>query len=336
MGALLRHHIHQAGVEIPQETQQTLNGMYLRTRAYNRIQAQALVDIISILKSAHIHPLVLKGLALAYQYYPEPALRPVSDIDLLFNKSEFLPAANLLREAGYKIQLLPASEKRLPKSLTADTASKEGINIHIELHHYYPQGAHKKGNIADLEFADFHEAPVNIKINKSTVLTPGHMDTLLFLSRHFAKHLFAGNPAEPAQLKWVADIISLVEHHAKEIDWTALKINHPEVFQRIELFYSLTPMPKHLVKLIPVQQCAVPNALGQYPPGWPHQKIRELKRVGFISFFYKMLFPPAEWWTRLYYGIRTKNIFWHQHFVYRKDILKAALWTSLFYFRNGR
>jgi hypothetical protein len=335
MSGLVWHHLQAAKIKIPGKTQQVFKGLSLRERVYQRIHAQALVELIALLDKKKIHPLVLKGLALAYGYYPEPALRPVSDIDLYFQKKDFLRAARTLKKAGYNVHLPPAIEKRLPKSLTADTVSKEGINIHIELHQYDPQGGHEKGNIADIEFADLHEKPQKISINGVSILAPGVNDMLLFLSKHFAKHLFTGSPHDPAQLKWVADIISLVERHASEIDWGSLQQDHPDLIGRLELFYSLTPIPVHLANMIPVQRVYMPAALGQYPPGWPHQKISEWKHVGLPKFLYlAFFFSPAEWWTRLYYGISTGNIFWHRHLIYRKDVFKAASRTLLFYLQN--
>ena len=86
MAPLLRHHLKVAGIAIPVETMRTLDGLYLRQREINRMYTQMLLEIVNLFEKAGIQALVLKGLALAYAYYPEPALRPVSDIDLLLQK----------------------------------------------------------------------------------------------------------------------------------------------------------------------------------------------------------------------------------------------------------
>jgi hypothetical protein len=335
MPTLFWHHVQQAHIKIPTETQLIFKGLYLRTRVYNQILTRALLEMIPILNKAGIQPLLLKGLALAHQYYPNPALRPVSDIDLYFEKKDFLRAAQLFQEAGYKVKPPAAPKKYIPKSLTADRLSNEGINIHVELHHYDPRGGHKKGNIADTEFAHLHGKPAKIKIEGATIPVPNVLDTLLFLSRHLTKHIFTGNEKHPAQLKWFADIVSLVERHADTLDWEFLKKRHPDLINRLELFYSLTPIPKHIVKALPIRPTVVPDALGQYPPGWPHQNIREWKQTGYFKFLFRMFFPPAEWWTRFYYGISKENIFWHRHVIYRRDVWRAAFWTLLHRLRTG-
>jgi hypothetical protein len=89
MSGLLLYHLQSAGVFIPQEIERTLKALHLRCRAYNQIHERALIEILSLFNQAGIQPLLLKGLALAYLYYPDPALRPVGDIDLLLKKEDF-------------------------------------------------------------------------------------------------------------------------------------------------------------------------------------------------------------------------------------------------------
>src|SRR5205814_1722191 len=53
------------------------------------------------LTAAGLEPIVLKGAALAYTAYPEPALRTHSDIDLLLGPDELPLASDVLAEAGF-------------------------------------------------------------------------------------------------------------------------------------------------------------------------------------------------------------------------------------------
>ncbi len=326
MAPLLWHHIQKSGFTIPKNTEQTLKALYLRSRAYNQIHERVLMEIITLFNEAGIQPLLLKGLALAYQYYPDPALRPVSDIDLLLKKEDFLPAVHLLEDAKFDIQF-PHASKSLQKSATA-TALREGILAHIELHHYDPEVKYEKGNNPDPEFAGLDSQPQAIKINGGIIYTSGPTETFLYLTRHFTKHLFIGNPGKPAQFKWIADITSLVEHHAEELDWELLRQTHPEMIYQLEVFYSFTPPPEHLAKIIPIRKIPPPKGLGQYPPGWPHQSIRQWKQTGFLRFIWQVLIPPSDWWTRVYYGISEQSLFWHKQVIYRTQILTAIFWVA--------
>ncbi len=329
MGPLLWHHLKGAGISIPAETERVLRGLYLRHRTFNRVHAQTLVEITSLFEQAGIQALVLKGLALAYQYYPDPALRPVSDIDLLLKKEDFLPALHQLEIAKFNVRFPPPTLRRLPKSLTADSSPRDGISVHVELHHYDPAGRYEKGNSPDPEFNGFHEPPQIVTIDKNIIYTSTPLETLHYLSRHLAKHLFIGNTNKPVQLKWIADIISLVERHAREIDWTQLKQQHPDIINRLEIFYSLTPLPEQLVKIIPIRQVTQPGGLNQYPPGWPHQSIQQWKQVGFLRFIWQVFIPPSDWWLRLHYGINEQPLFWYRHIIYRMQILKSLFWVLM-------
>jgi len=329
MAALLWHHIHRSGIGIPEETARILQGLYLRQRSFNQIYTLALIDIISLFEKNGIRALVLKGLALAHEYYPDPALRSLSDIDLLFKQEDVLPALRLLADAGFYTRFPDSTLKRVPTELTADSPLKDGISVHVELHHYDPKGRYEKGNSPDPEFKNFHAPPQIVTIGKNIIYTSTYMETLYYLSRHFTKHLLIGNSRSPAQLKWIADIVSLIERRAKEIDWQHLQQHHPDILSRLEVIYSLTPLPERLTGIIPVGQITPPTGIGQYPPGWPHQSVREWRKVGYLRSVLRIFIPPSNWWLQLYYGINEKRLFWYKHVVYRAQVFSALFWTAL-------
>jgi Uncharacterised nucleotidyltransferase len=326
MSCLLLHHVQNAGISLPQETERTLKALTLRCRRYNQIHERVLTEILSLFEQAGIQPLLLKGLALAYLYYPEPALRPVSDIDLLLKKKDFPSALSVLKGTKFDLQHPLSASKRLPKSLTAH-ARQDGINIQVELHHYDPKVKYEKGNNPDPEFAGLDSQSQALKINGGIVYTSGPLETLLYLIRHLTKHLFTANSNKPVQIKWIADIVSLVERHAGELDWRYLQQHHPDVINRLEVFYSLTPLPERFAKIIPVQQVPIPGGVNRYPPGWPHQSIQQWKDTGYLRFILLAFVPPSDWWIRLYYGVEERSLFWYKQFIYRIQILTAMFWV---------
>ena len=329
MAALLWRHIHKSGIAIPEETERILKGLYLRQRSFNRIYILTLTDIISLFEKNGIRALVLKGLALAHEYYPDPSLRSLSDIDLLLRQEDVLPALHLLADAGFYTRFPDSTLKRAPKELTADSPLKDGISAHIELHHYDPKGRHEKGNSPDPEFKNFHAPPQIVTIGESIIYTSTYMETLYYLSGHLTKHLFIGNSKSPAQLKWIADIVSLVEHRADEIDWKHLQHYHSDILRRLEVIYSLTPLPERLASIIPIRQVTPPDGLNQYPPGWPHQSVREWKKVGYLRSVLQIFVPPSDWWLQSYYGINERYLFWYKHIIYRAQVFSALFWTAL-------
>jgi hypothetical protein len=327
MAPLLWHHLRNARVQVPEETARILRGLYLRHRVNNQIHARVLMEILGILGEAGIQPQVLKGLALAYQYYPDPALRPVSDIDLLVRQCDFIPALKLLSEAGFDLPL-PSPSKRIPKSIGGFSPTRDGIRVMVELHYYDPQGRAPDGSPDD-EFAGFDSAPVPVTMDEGIFYTSTPLETLLYLSRHLARHLLETTAERPLQLKWVADIISLVERHAGSLDWSSLQQDHPDLMTRLEVFYSLTPIPPALSGTLPIRQVPPPEGCSQYPSGWPHHKIHQWKRFGFWRFLRQTFTPPSVWWLRLYYGISERNAFWYGHVVYPLQIPNLMFWAAL-------
>lgn len=267
MGPLLWHHLQ--GADIPESTRRTLRGLYLRDRALNHVRAKTLLELLDLLGQGGIRPLVLKGLALAWQAYPDPALRPVSDIDLFLAKEELLPAVEIMRQAGYCFEDLPASSGCLPKGLNADSLPRDGVSTHIELHHYDPAHRTINDNSLDYEFRDIREPPQRLTIEGCDVYTTSPLDTLHYLMRHLTRHLFDARADRPVSFKWVADITSLVEQQARALDWKALLRRDPAFLKRLSVLYSLTPLPDGYETVLPLKKSVSMGGLGQYPRGWP-------------------------------------------------------------------
>lgn len=329
MAPLLWHHIRQARFSIPLETERVLHGLYLRQRVLNQAHTQVLLETNKLFEGAGIQALLLKGLALAYQYYPDPALRPVSDIDFLLKRTDILPAMDLLANAGFHTDSPPMPSDRIPKELTADSPLRDGACVHVELHHYDPKGRSSIDYSLDNEFEGFNASPHILNIEGKTVYVLGPMDTLRYLSRHLTRHLFGATVHKPLKLKWCADFISIIEQETASIDWIDLKRSNPDIFRRLEVFYSLTPMPEQISKLIPVKQVSPPSGLNHYLTGWPQVAFSEWRHVGFLRFLQRTFTPPSDWWLRLYYGIGARSVFWYGQIVYRMQILRRMFWVFI-------
>jgi hypothetical protein len=330
MSALLWHHIGNAGIEIPQETARTLRGLYLRHRLNNQIHARVLLEVLSILQTRDIQPVVLKGLGLAYEYYPDPALRPMSDIDLLLKQADVLPALTLLADAGFEVELPSQNSRRLPKQLQAISPQLDGIFVTVELHHYDPQGRSLVDNSPDDEFIELDTPPHAVEIKDiGRFYVPDAIDTLYYLLRHIKQHLFWATAPLPLPLKWTADVISLVEHQANDIDWKKVKQGKNRLLNQLEIFYCLTPMPEHLKDIIPVQPIQPPSGINQYSEGWPQwvfPKDNQSKWMSYFTHLWNTFTHPSNWWLQLYYGIDSNSTFIYGQFVYRLQIIKMAFW----------
>lgn len=329
LGSLLWRHLQAAQSPIPVETRRSLRGLYLRNRALYQAHLQTLTEILGLFEMAGLRPLVLKGLALAHQYYPEPALRPVGDIDLLFTTDELRPALQLLARAGYRLAWPNERLKILPRELSADSPARHGISVHLELHHHHPQHRNFNDYSPDDEFTAFQQPPQVLQMNGCAVYTPAALETLRYIDRHTTRHLWDARSGRPLPLKWSADMLALVECHAKDIAWRELRQQNAAFLKRLAVLYSLTPLPETLDGVIPIEQVEPVSGFNQYPGGWPRWPFPTWKKMGLWRYLWRTFQPPSTWWLCFYYGIDKRSAFWYGQVVYRLRLIHLMFWAAI-------
>jgi hypothetical protein len=75
----------------------------IATWAAHETALDALGRSLEVLRAAGVEPLVVKGVALAYELYQDVAERPLADVDLRVRPREFLRAAAALRARGWAV-----------------------------------------------------------------------------------------------------------------------------------------------------------------------------------------------------------------------------------------
>ena len=85
----------------PKEVQLACFTALLARRNFENAHRPEITRVLDALAADGLQPLVLKGGALAHSHYPEPALRPRSDTDLLVPADQREPAGRTLRRLGY-------------------------------------------------------------------------------------------------------------------------------------------------------------------------------------------------------------------------------------------
>ncbi len=98
-------------------------------------------DVDATLRSASIPALWLKGAALAYTVYPEPALRPMADLDVLVPYEQRERALEVVQGLGYDFYSLHGIRTR---STGDDLARK------LSAHHYHLRGGVSNAVILEL------------------------------------------------------------------------------------------------------------------------------------------------------------------------------------------
>jgi len=87
---------------IPSPHLETLKQLFLVSAGHHLTLEQALLKILNQFAAQGIDCLVLKGMALAYLTYPDPADRTMVDIDLFVRSGDLRRATEVLASLGYR------------------------------------------------------------------------------------------------------------------------------------------------------------------------------------------------------------------------------------------
>jgi len=132
----LLHHRHNVRATIPQAIRDGWRAAY-RQAAMDTLPLQIeLAETIALLEAAGFAPIALKGAWLAWHAYPQAALRPMRDLDLLVTPETVLAAYDVLLAAGYTLaeesEMALADVVQLEKHMPPLNAPR---GTRIELHH---------------------------------------------------------------------------------------------------------------------------------------------------------------------------------------------------------
>jgi len=290
---LLYTHLQAAGVSVPAAVQQQLQARAVQHRHANRVRAKTLAEVLGAFQSAGIEVLVLKGAALAHWVYPQPGLRPMRDVDVLVGRPQARQAQALLAELGFNA---PPPGNDLPaKHLTVAQRHVEGLPVSIEIHHnLYTNGAPATA------FEALRPGAVPFVIEGVTARTLGCEDMLDHIYRHM-RLIF-----NPLRLISVADMVSLAEGYANEIDWPRV---NPRALNALAVCHWLTPLSGELIEAASLNPGRPPKEAGQVFEGWPRYALVAQRHKSYGNIV-RHTFFPAEWWLRFYYGLPSGPALW--------------------------
>ena len=209
-----------------------------QSAARNAQLMQAAGDVVSRLASAGVPTLVLKGVPVIVRYYRDPALRPMSDVDLMVRPSDLLRALRILADAGWTIQGGRTNPRLLPflyafEHLRPDRAK-------LDLHQYLIE--HGSSPQAERQLWERAE---RFDLLGQTCATPDPTDLLLHVC---VAGLKAGRQLNS---RWMADAYLIVTRHTGSIDWDRLA--HDTRERRL-----LLPVHRALLALVTTLDAPVP------------------------------------------------------------------------------
>jgi hypothetical protein len=323
---LLYTHLQAAGVPVPATIQQQLQARAIQHAHANRVRAKALADVLAVFQAAEIDMLVLKGAALAHLVYPQPGLRSMRDVDVLVSRSQARQAQALLAEMGFNAP--PPGDSLSAKHLTVAQREGEGLPVSVEIHH----NLYAKGTPAT-ELEALCPRAVSFTLAGVTAYTLSHEEMLEHIYRHM-RIIF-----NPLRLIWIADLVSLAERFAAEIDWPRV---NPRVRHALTLCHWLTPLSGELLKAAALNSDRPPQRVGQEFQGWPRYALTAQRHKGYGGIVRDSFFP-SEWWLRFYYGLPSGPacwwgrwvrhplyiLGWVGHYFVNRAKIKFAIWPSL-------
>lgn len=134
MALLLYTHARKAGIALPEETWLQLQGLALRHQFASRERARLVVEILAASQAAGIEVILLKGAALGQIAYPDPALRPMRNIDLLTRPRRARDLQNLLVEMGYRPAPHAPGSPISARHLDELSKQTNGFRVTVEIH----------------------------------------------------------------------------------------------------------------------------------------------------------------------------------------------------------
>jgi hypothetical protein len=195
--------------------QNSLRAAYYSLRMNNDELIRELKTLTHLFANAGITVVALKGICFALTIYPDPALRPMVDLDLLVPASDLPRAVCIAKEAGY-VEPVPEAFPGLDDLLShAVGLQKTTVPFTaLELHHSL---------VAKKSFA--YAVPVDWFWTQTQPLTG--FDNLLMLTPaaqalYASAHAMYQHGARNTSLRWYYDLDRLVRVHAECMDWDLL------------------------------------------------------------------------------------------------------------------
>lgn len=212
---------------------QGLRGAYLHAAARNRIWLRELDAALQALAAAGIPVIVLKGAALASAVYADPALRPMTDLDLLI-QSEQVPAATAaLLAAGYSPPLpghCPLAD-RLASNSEMVLCQRDPPYTLLELHWHLFDSPHYRRAV---DVAWFWQTALAGQIAGRAGLILGPEAQILHLCGHLALHHEGEQPGgyPSPKLLWHVDVGEVIHRYGEQMDW-ALVLEKAQAYDLI-------------------------------------------------------------------------------------------------------
>ncbi len=187
------------GCTLPKEINDKLYKSFLTTALVSAKRDAEINNIIKLFTDNGIWHLMSKGY-LIKNYYPDPELRTMGDIDILVKEEDLEKAMNVIRENGYTISKIYYNEVGFDKN-----------NLHFELH---DQLNEKIGN--GVNFGEYYKSKYKKAVQmEGLTYRLAHEDHFIYTIVHTAKHFSKSG----CGIRMIMDAALFINHFGTSLDW---------------------------------------------------------------------------------------------------------------------
>ncbi len=221
--------------KVPGNNTEKLKHGYYGSLTKNARILKELGDILKVFALKGLDVILLKGAALIETVYKNPALRAMSDVDILIRVTDFKKIDECLSSCGYelleKIDDIPV----VVPYLNTYTYHKEGGSIIFHLHwHFINSTIPTHSYIFNVDMNKVWEEALSLEMAEAgcLVLAPHHL--LMHLSEHGlrVRHSFD-------RLILLVDIAKVIFEYDSEIDWEKIVRQSNSFNLNRMVYYSL-------------------------------------------------------------------------------------------------
>ena len=201
------------GGAAPAQVLARLRASWMAAECQQLLAGKQLRDIVGAFNDAGIQTIVLNGPALAASYYPDPALRPFIDLDLLVRRADRERALEILFGQGYTHETPGRSLDHVPAAYLAapDGSGLLPVDLHWEC---VAQSA--AGRAAEQAADEIWSRAVRAPAWGDAARTLAPEDLLIYLAANFAiHHTLTG-------ALWQLDLGLVLQRHRGTLDWDAI------------------------------------------------------------------------------------------------------------------
>ncbi len=232
LAPLLYFTLQRTKVDPTQQVKEVLQKSYLSSATHNMLALDNLNRIVDSLDGARVQNILLKGASLVQTVYPDPALRPMFDLDLLIPFSQFSRAVEAVARIGY-VQSQPFPYLDDTGLFWSQTALNNGDSLAkvLELHWHLLDNPYYAQRIP---FAELWSRSTSHKLERSSTRSLAPDDLVIHLCAHNVFH-HSGNYQRTA-----VDLGMILDYYKDRFNW--------ERFLENVVAYELTSATKISLK----------------------------------------------------------------------------------------